>query len=402
MTVIQTNSELKLEDHCRDTVLGLRGALLDLYRSVGADPSRPQDVSRRFQLNKNLAWKISRVIQTEDALAAVPLIPGPGGLSILLKALQAGGAPAPTVDRVRSAVAAYDDMIEIHTGDRATLQLVLDSMGAGRQLEMSRKLAYQGNSGLWGIRAGVRSSTFTIAPSKHNSDMLDIGLVGGLTNVHRLRSIDRWPAFQRYRVQTDVTDDPGRHLAIADSETDDRYILRSCCSGVMPPVHVTDRGGMDVYEFGPGPVGLTGEFSMFMGFLDRQTVPRWRDGDNTQGEFVCSVTTPVEHLLVDIFVHRDIPEALSLKTRVLGWLGASLANVASLPIPIAERVHDLGENPVISTPLIENYDDVVEALFDRGQWDRREFRCLRLVMKYPPMSSRTMLTYDLPAAPSRT
>jgi hypothetical protein len=126
-------TEPKFDDHCRRSVHGLRGALLELYRAVGADPTRPQEVSRRFNLNKNLTWKVARIIGAEEAFTAVPLIPGPGGLDILLDAMSQAGAPSDALTRVREAIEEFDRMIELHTGDRNQLELVLDSMGAGRR-----------------------------------------------------------------------------------------------------------------------------------------------------------------------------------------------------------------------------------------------------------------------------
>ena len=67
---------------CRTCALDLQNALRVLYAAVGADPARPQAVSRQFKLNKNLTWKVAKVIQSVDPIEAVPLIPGSEGMEI--------------------------------------------------------------------------------------------------------------------------------------------------------------------------------------------------------------------------------------------------------------------------------------------------------------------------------
>jgi hypothetical protein len=395
-------AEHKFDEHCRRSVDGLRGALLELYRAVGADPARPQDVSRQYKVNRNLAWKVSRIIGSEEPLEAVPMIPGPGGLDILMEAMAKAGAPQTTVDRVRKAVDEFDRMIQVHTGDRNQLELVLDSMGVGNEpTEMSRKLAFRGNSGVWGIQAGVRLTAHFIAPSPTTPGVLDLAMIGGLTRVCRLRPIERWPVFQIRQYFDDgsatfghnreaIEPDAGEHPA-------DPWLMRSFCSGALPDVHVSQKGDTTLYEIGEGPVGRTGEFSCMFGFADIAAVPRYRDDHNTIAELISSVTVPAEALLFDLFIHRDLTEAMSPSVAMHGTLGGALDSVGSVQLPMAERFRDLGLDPMVDTPLVDRYRDAIDAALTSIGRPASEFRCLRLIVEHPPMSSRVVVRYDLPA-----
>ncbi|MCA9299565.1 MAG: hypothetical protein KDA28_10890, partial [Phycisphaerales bacterium] len=172
----------RFETDCRDAVQNLRGALLDLYVAVGADPSRPQDVARRFRLNKNLTWKIAKIIQAEDALQAAPLVPGASGMDILISAMAEAAPNDDLVRQTRAALDRFERVIELHCGDRATLEMALDG-GDTRQLEKSRKLAFRGNCGLWGLQATARVTAQFIAPNDTNPDLLDAGQLTGLEQV---------------------------------------------------------------------------------------------------------------------------------------------------------------------------------------------------------------------------
>ncbi len=136
------------------------------------------------------------MLSAEDAFEAVTVIPGSGGLDILLDAMSKAGAPEQALTRVRDAADEFERMIELHTGDRNMLELVIDSAGASRPMELSRKLAFKGNSGVWGIQARARVTAHFMAPNVDDPSMLDLAMLAGLARVRRLRPVARWPVFQ--------------------------------------------------------------------------------------------------------------------------------------------------------------------------------------------------------------
>lgn len=388
-------------EHCRKSVQGLQGALLELYRTVGADPSRPQDVSRQYRLNKNLTWKVAKIISASDTFEAVPVIPGAGGFDILLDTMSKAGAPQGVISRVRDAAVEFDRMIEIHTGDRSALELALDSMGGvGRPLEASRKLAFRGNSGIWGIQAGVRTTTHLLSPNPDNPDFLDLAMIGGLTRVRRLRPVDRWPVFQLRSYNDDGSAEQPRHrLALESQHADapgDPWLMRSFCDGALPEIHLRQAGETTIYEIGEGPVGRTGEFSCFFGFADIGSVPRYRDAANSVGEFISSVSLPVEALQFDLLIDEQLLEAMTPSMQIIGTIGGAMDSVGSTPLPLPERFRDLGLGAMLDTPLVDRYAEAVDHMFRRLGRDPRRFRCLRLFIEYPPLSSRILVRYQLP------
>lgn len=405
---IELPAEQPFADACRQSVLGLRAALLDLYAEVGADPERPQEVSRRFNLNKNLTWKVAKIVQSEDALDAVSAIPGPGGLEILIDAMAKAGAPATHIAKVRAAVAEFDRMVETHSGDRASLELLLDSMGGQRPLELARKLAYRGNSGIWGLQARVRLTAQFLAPSRSEPGMLDFGQIAALIGVRRLRAIPRWPLFHFSRYQDDQSPLPPltrREPLEAGGPEQLPHMMKSWCSPSMPTMHVTERPNAIQCEMGDGPIGRTGEFNCVFGHVDRASCPRYRDPHNTHGEMLSTISLPIETLLYDYFVHRSLVEALRPELSVVGQpfgiqhpVGESSAR---RELPIVERLVELGGSaPTVATPLFPGYDRLIETAFDRAGWDPREFTALRLVLDHPPMPSVAVLRYELPEQPA--
>src|SRR5262245_31495699 len=187
----------EFENACRARVGQLRTAFIELYDSIGADPGSPQDVARKLRLNKTLTWNVARLLAAADELSAVSHVPGSSSLEKVIQATARHGADSQIVARARDAVRDFHSMIQAHAGDRATLDLIIDSSGdeANGRLELSRKLAFRGNSGLYGVQARTRVVCHFLAPNEIDSDRLDMATVSGYVGFRRLRSDVRWPIF---------------------------------------------------------------------------------------------------------------------------------------------------------------------------------------------------------------
>lgn len=385
-------ASMTFQEQCREAVRELRGALLDLYVQVGADPDKPQDVSRKLDLNKNLTWKISRVLQAEDAFEALPLLPGMAGLDLVLEATERAGASEGALTRARVAIAAIESMVATHGGDRAMMDLMLDSMG-GTGLEKSRKMAFRGNAGIWGVLAKARVSAQVLAPNADNPDMLDVMLVAGMQGVRRFRPIPRWPVFRlgRYEFEGEVT-----RFSVEEEPGAPEGLMGSFTRGPMPEIHIKEEGDGLIYEVGDGPVGKTGEFGCYFGFGYRSDVPRYATKPDDSAWLAAAVSMPVETLMFDLFVHKDMPEALQAEASVYGgaWLGTP-EFPESGRLPINERPIHLGRGANLSTPLADQYASVMESVFVRAGWSPQDFHCMRVVVEHPPMPSRVVLRYPL-------
>src|SRR5262245_36636918 len=233
----------------------LRGSLTELLGEVGLDSNRAQTLSKKLRLDKSLAWKIATIVKSGESGPTIRNLPGSAAFEIFLAAARQAGAPAPSLKRAESAYQAIQNVIQRHTGDRPTLELVMDAMPAGRSsggLLLSRKLAFRGNSGIWGVQAKTRFFTAVLAPSADDPQMLDTTNIGGWVDFRRLRADSRWALF---RVQVfDTAKELGPlYLPIDPQEPlDGPMLLRDFCSASLPPIQaVPDSTGGVVYELGP-------------------------------------------------------------------------------------------------------------------------------------------------------
>ena len=141
------------EQHVKSAVHGLRGSIAELIASVGSDPGQPQEMAKQYSVKTNLTYRISKFICEPDPYASIPYIPGKQGLNLFLKALEKSGASSKALAAVRKAMKEFDRMVEMHAGDRATLEMMLGNLtrdGERQRYEAHRKLSYQGNSATYG------------------------------------------------------------------------------------------------------------------------------------------------------------------------------------------------------------------------------------------------------------
>lgn len=394
---------------CVERVGQLRTAFTQLYESIGADPDSPQDVARKLRVNKTLAWNVARLLQAADELAAVSHVPGAGSLEKVIQATVEHGADAAAVDRAREAVRDFHSMIRSYAGDRGTLDLIIDGTGSddNGRLELSRKLAFRGNSGLYGVQARTRVVTHVLAPNPEKPDRLDLVMIGGYVGFRRLRPAVKWPIFMRRAWGSD--NDAVIKSSLEPIEPSEQAslgfpVIGSMTRGNVPPINPVQSPEGRNFVLSDGPVGNEGAFDCFWGDILRAAVNRFADDDDSTGEFGAIVTAPAETLVMDIIADRDLDFALQPDVLVFGHIFAHGRPTGGRDdpslLPITQPVRTLtGSPPLVNTTAIPNYPKLMATVYQRMGWDPSRLRGVRLVLEYPPLASNVILRFKLPPRP---
>jgi hypothetical protein len=382
--------------------------LIKLYSSVGADPNQPQDVSRRLNLNRNLTWKLSRVINAPDAFSVLNHLPGQQGLDLALKAFEKAGASRELSEGVRISMQSFVETVAALAGDRERFELTLQSMGLfepEHRVDHGRELAFRGNSMIWGVQARARVCCMVIAPGQA-PDTVDIVQIGGLIGFQRLRPSASWRLF-RMQMWSDAGEDMlekrGPDAVMPGALPHAPLVLSEFCSENMPEIEA--RKGPDGTEFilPGGPVGSRAAFDCYYGYVARG-LPMYRDESNAFGATAVPNTLPAEHVIVDILLHQGVPRAGGFEALVYGYPhggtdGPTVQTISNqLPIR-CDPVELAGPPPAVATSLAPGYDRVVSRVIERMGWDSSAFMGVRSSLEYPPMSSRVVLRFPLLHAP---
>jgi len=396
------------DDHLQQAMGGLRIALLKLLQSVNADPTTPQKVSRRFGINRNLAWKVSRLISESDERASVRHVPGKQGLRILCERFREAGAPIEVVNAVSDAMDAFLQMVEVQAGDRTALDMTLRSLrpeGEGPEgVLTARKLAFQGNSAVWGVRARLKLGLQVVAPANSGSrdGEVDIARVGGLLDFWRLRADARWPLIH-YRMFPEES--ASGRLAVEPIESpaedsDDPPWLRDFCSVPPPRCRRVKRVPGDLFEIMEGPVGNTASFSCVYGQVTRNAATYLSDGAGTMGEHQLRLNVPMGGAHFDVLLHESLPLQAPPRIVVESWM-----QVSDTPRPVGEPLYSLetleqieempAGLPNLNTADVPRYPDLVQQVVRTLGRPLREFRGYRVRLSYPPIPTILKIIHPL-------
>lgn len=401
----------KFEDHVKTVVHKLRGDLGDILASIKLNAAKPQDMARQLGLNKNLTWKISRIVCEADPYAAIPHIPGKSGFNILVKSLQKAGVNSKVTHQVLNTVREFEQMVELHAGDRATFEMMLGNLtndGEQQRSEAHRKLSFMGNSATWGVQAHVQLTTNFIAPNP-DGDRVDLAWISGLSEFRRLRHDVVWAMASARKAVDDGSLLPLGFIEPIDADYAKKHnvpLMSEHCSDPMPEIKtVSGPESMLRFELLEGPVGNTAAVTCLIGLFGRNFVTRYRNQEpnDTVGEHLARLNTPVEVMIHDLFVHKNLEYAFSPKVAVYSQLAggpiSSMTDRGHELRPVHEKVVELGMGTSgVVIPEMPNYRGLLQSVYDRLDWDAGEFHGFRFRMRYPPIPSLAALYYDLPDA----
>lgn len=407
---LKTIDHLAFEDQVRAAATRFCSALAGVLTALGADPHKPQHISRQLKLDKSLAWKVSRIVLDPDPVAAIARFPGKSGLKILVDSLEHANAPALILTEFKESIAAFEHVEKIHAGSRETLQIMLADApvrGTRDREEAHRKQAFQGNSAVFGVQARVQLSIHFVAPNVADPSRLDLSVVCGLIDFRRLRQDVPWTV-----ASARLKNDDGSALSVVDLDPMDPNIgpgevpaMREFCSPALPPLRaVRQPNGRTRFEIGEGPVGNTAAATYIAGWITRAAVSPFAGPNNQHGESQVVVATPCETLIHDFYVHKSMSFAMDPVVRVYNMLPGQ-------PVYPSEG-HHRGilplENDMIrmgfgaaeaQTPEMPNYMQLVETSVSRIGCPLKDFCAFRYRLRYPPIPCLVLYRHPLPERP---
>lgn len=393
----------------RSSLQEVRRSLIELYAAAGVDPDKPQEVARRLGINRNLAWKLTKVIQSQGSVVALNYLPGAQGMALALKAFTNELGPVVAITRVREALDAFEAAAQRHAGDRERLELTLESMGElerDSKAENGRELAFRGGSSVWGVQARLRFTSVFLGPSAQGPGKLDYVSVGGVFGFRRLNPGVRWRL-----ALSNFHDDSGQPLPGLDgfAEFEEKaagatpMIIREFSSANLPQIEVVKHPDGREFVLPAGPVGIVPSFDCCFGYIWRG-LPAYRDANNQYGSTATPISLPCESLLFDLIVHKDIPLAGRPEALVYGFPhGGAESPAAQTPsnlMNLRQEIQELPSRPVtVATAQLPSYTKIASRVYEKMGWNPDEFLGLRLQIAFPPMSTRVVIRWPLPEAP---
>ena len=391
------------DEDARQTLREVCDALAEVVEGVTGQIPRPAELCRQLEIDKKLGWKISKVVQGRDPLAIVEHIPGAAGLDIFLAAAGRVGGDAGLIERARAAYRRFEQLIEVHAGDRASFEMMargfVDDVSEQAEL-VHRREAYHGNSYTWGVQARTQLSANIIYPAEEPG-RVDIALVGGLIDLRRLRPKVAWVVARLGFVGG------GGEARTPDGGEPDAPpvpLLTGFCT--EPPSalrSVVSPSGYVEIELDEGPVGDTGAMTfIFCGDVFRSAGYAYRTADDPVANLNVHVRTPAKVLVHDLLVHQSLfgrlRPSVAVYSEVHHEVRSAKTRVEKYRLPVPLAVEHLGRGPsALRTPDVPRYPELARhVLRTRLGLAPDEFDAYRLRMQYPIVPTAVTMSFELP------
>ena len=391
----------------------IRKSFAKVLGSLSSPVRRPRDITRVLGLHRTLAWKIMQVVDTEDPFAIAPYIPGTEGINIFLSAAERCATPPEVINQARAAIADFEKMIAEHVGDRASLELMLGASTRKNrpQIDLSyRKAGFQCGSYTWGVQARSRLLCAILYP---DADPMRVraAKIAGFVNLRRVRRETRWTLWRTTNVDNeDGTSLNNAFVPIDPEGAQPRGVPLLQPFSTVPPSQI-ERVVLPASteeRWAPGSVGDKFAITCITGEVLRKPMPRYRTEQETRHEFGQQVYTPVEVLVQDLAVHRDLygrvaPE-LTVYSELIGrtWYDCPPEVLKDQELgAFPTQVEYLGRGAdALETSDVPQYPDIMRFAFGKLGWDTEACDMYRARMEYPVLSTATVLSFEIPAAPA--
>ncbi len=385
-----------------------RADVASLFAFAGIDPTKTRESARDLGLNRGLTWRLTRMVRESDAAQVVTEVPGSQSMEKFFQACRGRGVPESAVSAAADSFAEFDAAVASCSGDRKTLAMMMANHGVrstNTEAEKARRKLFEGACSVWGVQAQLRFVTVFIYPSPEDPDKLDVGHVTGFVGFRRL-SARPWPlSYEAVHKSTgEAAPFVKEPLAPSgDNEEGRAQLMQDYCSPRDLNLQVVQLGDYKRFELATGPVGNEGISTCVFGSRLRKLYDRYSETPETAG-FMVLLHTPIERVMFDYFVHKDLQVSTPPRAQLLDRLAFPHANIESdferQSLPISEAPFAL--SPGVSgalTPYIPWYPKLLDDVTNRIGQPMEDFEGSRFEMNYPPISTTLSRRFDLSPRP---
>lgn len=396
--------------HVGEIVLEVRTALGQMLAACGVSPQAVQRAYGQLHIDKKLAWRLGKVLQSDDPYVAARHIPGAAGMRALFDHARAEGIPAPVLERAREAIDRFDDFADAHARSRRAFDLMLSAHAASNLEEIDvihRKEATIPQSYIWGVFAEAQLNTCIARVDE--SGLIDAVSISGYINLQWVRPNVGWVVKRGA-----CCDDDGKPRSCPLPEPLDPTtrpgevpLLKKYCSPVLPPMRrVRTSAGFMIDELVQDNVGTSSAATCVIAEIQRGWIPAFRDAHNRSGAYIAKSRTPCHMFLYDVLFHPDTladvdPELLVFGDLEFGYEAAGVEHRSRHRLMPWKTLEDLGCGITRAyTSHFPPYVDMLADCFKHLGWDPAEFRLFRAAIEYPIIPSSVAIRYDLPERPT--
>lgn len=370
--------------------------------SVFARDASVRRIGKRLDLGTNLAWKVFRLLQVEDASDIISVIPGRRGQGMIVESLR-DMAEDRDIDALHRAFEAYERTLADLDIDSRELAIMaggaLNDAATSRQLQEAAKRIHEGYALLRGQRIDLALVGAIACPSSDDPEMLDIvgyELFHGITRLRpggpiRLRNA-AWARDRDFSVR-----ETGDVTVVSEASTPDLG------PDEIKVVRAGDQSAVYADPHGDRTQPITVGFMQVFRKLSR--IHRDPDSRRPRRLGYHANCSPIRQVMVEYLQPPSLPKVVhpSGTTDFTFTQGATLEST----IPY-DRIPFALEPTAVATPTLPAafksaqpfHRRLVEAAAKEFGLDPDALSGHRLVHEHLPMSASITLSWDPPDDPA--
>lgn len=409
MTTSVTNGDLPFASGARAMFSRLQEAIGSVVSVLsGETPPRPAEMSRSLGLDGKLAWRIARMVEAKDSLAAAQFVPGKAGMQLFLEAARQQGIPPQLIERVEHVFEEYTEYVRSQADNRRSFDAIVSSLTNEDRQRIDieyRRSAFLGQSYIVGIQSRVNLASYMLSPSA-DGEMIDIAAMRGVVDLRRLRPgvpwrLGRISVYQRTDGNVQIPSrEPISAHQLDDAGPDALPFMPEFCTKPLPVSQpIKTKSGYFEYLMPETDLGNGGKTTCVLGEVTYNSQLRYSESTDSEPlRLRFGSHIPSELLLFDLHVHQDLFPSIVPKLEVLTALYSSAPPTilnAGDEIPVSERVQLLGTGlDQLHDRDCPEYSTILSTCYSSLGWDPSRFNCFRVRIAYPPVPSAIAYSYS--------
>lgn len=397
-----------------------------LSRLVGTLPEsvvQARQLERLVNVDYAMAWQVLKVATSIDPIATCAHVPRPASMRRFLVAAAKRGADKTIVDEAREAYAAFEELVKRHAGEvtrrgrkesggaggasagggRAAFDAMIAGLrgDAAPQLDLKhRRLAFRGNSYIWGVQCGTRFLTSVIHPGQRAGQQDTLNLSGWI-GLHAIRpraalALHTTPHLRHDDVAVAADGSaPNVQNRRGDSDIGNVIVLNEFCSSSAVRLEevMVSKQARETRISLPG-LGKNAEVNVVLANRYHD-IMSYTSSENPEYAHTAGLRVPAEMFHMDML----IPKGLSAPKTARANMYGNLDNVFSafdrsdetlLPMRVSiSHVADVLRAP--QAPGIPGYPEMVDRAIEMASCTGTVFDLYRVRVPYPVLHAMVAL-----------
>ncbi|MCG8403712.1 MAG: hypothetical protein MI923_00810 [Phycisphaerales bacterium] len=381
-----------------------------LIDAMPGGPHRASDLSRKLRVNKDASSRLLRAIRQPDPVAVTYMIPGPDPLRRILTALDKLKVDSAAIQKARTAVQNFEDIIASEAGDRGALDAIISAWlpEAREKRELAAKqTAFRGMTLIKGMSCDLSLNVALLVPSPRKKFYADFVALMGVKGLRRFNDSARLQmASWTCQVEQPLT---RRQIDGSPAQSANELRLKDYCSAHGTEFEQHELENTILYTVAPPDVGISAACDIVMAELQQDAMMVVRP-DSSQGEghaFISNeITTPARVSILDVLLPDEIFADVEPTVQVFD---AGFRGFVDVNDPLRqfdryrtnEQVHDCGRG-VAGLRLAESsrYVEMLEYACSTVGVAPNSLRAYRVRVEYPIYGSQICMIFPRKPAPA--